>query len=233
MPDDVIVRRNLSRVVIGLSIIAAGILFTLDNLRIAQAETYLSYWPLVIVLIGVVQIVQGRTWGGYFWGLMLIVAGAWLLGENLGIVSVSIWTLSPLLLVLLGASIIWRGCCPPVLARGSMPDGAAFIRGTAVLGGFDRTSDATDFRGGDIVVVMGGCKLDLRRATIAANEAVIDVLAIMGGVEIRIPETWTVDAKVLPLMGGVTNQTHVAGSGTAQRLVVRGTVFMGGVELKN
>jgi predicted membrane protein len=120
-----------------------------------------------------------------------------------------------------------------VLARGPATDGIGFIRGTAVMGGFDRTSDASDFRGGDVVVIMGGCKLDLRHAAITANEAVIDVLAIMGGVEIRIPENWTVDAKVLPLMGGVTNQTRVAGASPSQRLVVRGTVFMGGVEIKN
>ena len=233
MPDDVLARRNVSRVVVGFAIIAAGILFTLDNLRIVEADTYLSYWPLAVVAIGLAHIVQGRTWGGYLWGLLLVIGGLWLLGENLGVLSVSIWTLSPLLLVLLGASIIWRGCCPPVLARGSATDGIGFIRGTAVMGGFDRTSDASDFRGGDVVVIMGGCKLDLRHAAITANEAVIDVLAIMGGVEIRIPENWTVDAKVLPLMGGVANQTRVAASSPAQRLVVRGTVFMGAVEIKN
>ena len=233
MPDDVLARRNVSRVVVGFAIIAAGILFTLDNLRIVEADTYLSYWPLAVVAIGLAHIVQGRTWGGYLWGLLLVIGGLWLLGENLGVLSVSIWTLSPLLLVLLGASIIWRGCCPPVLARGPATDGIGFIRGTAVMGGFDRTSDASDFRGGDVVVIMGGCKLDLRHAAITANEAVIDVLAIMGGVEIRIPENWTVDAKVLPLMGGVANQTRVAGGSPAQRLVVRGTVFMGAVEIKN
>ena len=235
MPDDVLARRNVSRVVVGFAIIAAGILFTLDNLRIVDAETYLSYWPLAIVAIGLAHIVQGRTWGGYLWGLVLVIGGLWLLGENLGLVSVSVWTLSPLLLVLLGASIIWRGYCPPVLARGSASatDGPGFIRGTAVMGGFERVSDASDFRGGDVVVIMGGCKLDLRHAAVTANEAVIDVLAIMGGVEIRIPETWSVDAKVLPLMGGVANQTRTPATGPTQRLVVRGVVFMGAVEIKN
>ncbi len=234
MADEVLVRRNLSRLVIGLAIIAAGFLFTLDNLHVLHAETYLSYWPLVIVLIGAMQVVETRSWGAFVWGLVLIVVGAWLLAQNLGVVTVSIWTLSPLLLVLLGATIIWRGCCPPLRARGASLDGSAFIKGTAVFGAFERTGEAADFRGADLVAIMGACKLDLRRAAIAGGEAVIDVLAFMGGVEILVPQNWIVDTQVLPLMGGVENLTHVvAGGGAPQRLVVRGTAFMGGIDVKN
>ncbi len=236
MATEVPVTRNLSRVVVGLSIICAGILFTLDNVGVVHADTYLAYWPVVLVVIGFVQLAQSRTWGAYAWAMVLIFGGAWILGENLGIVSMSIWTLSPLLLVLLGASIIWRGCCPTTATapHGAPPqDGNSFIRGTAVVGGFERTSDSADFRGADLVSIMGGCKLDLRHAAIGASEAVIDVTAVMGGVELRVPEAWAVDAQVVPFIGGVTNHTHTVSGPTVQRLVVRGNVFMGGVEIKN
>ncbi len=227
------VGRNVSRVVIGSAIAVAGLLFTLDNLHIVEAEHYLAYWPVFLVLIGVAQLVQSRTWGGYIWGLVLMFAGFWVLGENLGIVSMDIWTLSPLLLVLLGVSIIWRGFGPSGSPRATA-DGTSFIRGTAVMGGFERASESADFRGADLVSVMGGCKLDLRRAAIAGEEATIDVLAVMGGMEILIPENWSVDAHVLPLMGGVGDRTRRRATTPAtQRLVVRGTVFMGGVDIKN
>jgi predicted membrane protein len=102
------------------------------------------------------------------------------------------------------------------------------------MGGVERASDSAAFQGGDLVAVMGACRLDLRQASIAGSEAVIDVLTVMGGVELRIPETWTVDARVLPLMGGVTDRSRRATGQTAtQRLVIRGTAFMGGVEVKN
>ncbi len=227
-------RHNLSRVIIGLAIVVAGVLFTLDNLHVVQAERYLTYWPVFLVLIGVGQLIQSRTWGGYIWGLVLTFTGSWVLGENLGFISIDIWTLSPLLLVLLGASIIWRGFGPQAVPRAAHADGSTFIRGTAVMGGFERASESAEFRGADLVSVMGGCKLDLRRASIAGEEATIDLLAIMGGMEILIPENWAVDAHVLPLMGGVGDRTRRTATAPAtQRLVVRGTVFIGGVDIKN
>jgi predicted membrane protein len=235
MPDEARVNRNLPRLLIGLSIAAAGILFTLDNLRIIRVGDVLGYWPLVLVLIGIAQIVQSRTWGGYLWGLVLVFTGFWIMGESLGFVTMSIWRLWPLLLVLLGGSIVRRAFSAPT-AEGGPADSRDYIRGTAVMGGFERASTSPAFRGGDLVAVMGGCKLDLRRASISGGEAAIDVLAVMGGVELLIPETWSVDARVLPLMGGVTDRTRVASPAAGsprQRLVVRGTVFMGGVEVKN
>jgi len=235
MTDNTRVAPNVSRVIFGLAVIAAGVLFTLDNLRILDAGSYFSYWPILLVFIGLAQIAQSATWGGYIWGAVLAFAGVWILGENLDIVPWSIWTVSPLLLVALGLSIIWRGWRPAAGAVGGSAavDDRSYIRGTAVMGGFDRTSDSSDFRGGDLMMIMGGSKLDLRTATIAGNEAVIDLLVIMGGVELRVPETWSVETHVLPIMGGVTNRARTPQNAPAQRLVLRGNVFMGGVEIKN
>ncbi len=228
------VGRNMSRLVFGIAIATAGVLFTLDNFDILSARSYLDYWPLFISAIGLAHLLQNRTFGGVVWGLILVFAGIWILGENLGFVDISIWTLSPLLLVLLGLSIIWRCCAPvPGVPRGSAVDGNRYIRGSAVLGAFERASQASDFRGADLISVMGGCELDLRQATIANGQAVVDVTAVMGGVELRVPETWSVDAQITPVMGGVTNRTRTVPGAAVQRLVVRGTVFMGGVEIKN
>jgi len=234
---DTRIERNLPRLVIGLSIIAAGILFTLDNLHVIEADSYLSYWPVVLVVIGFAQLAQARTWGSVAWSLVLVIVGFWILGQNLGFVHMSIWTLSPLLLVLLGASLVYRAFSTPAVPAGAAPGAGAqpdaFVRGMAVMGGIDRASDSAEFVGADLIALMGACKLDLRRATMAGNEAVIDILAVMGGIELRIPDNWIVDPHVLPLMGGVSDETHPVSSGPVQRLVLRGTAFMGGVEIKN
>ena len=266
MADDIRVDRSLPRLVIGLAIIVAGILFTLDNLGLVHAEHYLEYWPVVLVAIGVVQMVQTDSWVGYGWSLAWIVAGLWLLAQNIGLITVSIWALWPLLLVLVGASIIWRACCPPVVRTGAccppevtssigtdssttppgetsearasasgVPRSAreSFVHAFAVLGAQERTVGTAEFRGADLVAFMGGCKLDLRRATMVGEEAVIDVLALMGGIDILVPEDWTIDAKVLPVMGGLGDKTHPVRSATPKRLVIRGLALMGGVDVKN
>ena len=251
MTDEVRVQRDLIRLVIGLAIILVGILFTLDNLDLIRAGAYLKYWPVLLVAIGVVKIVQTSSWLAYAWSLVWIVAGLWLLGENVGLITISIWALWPLLLVLLGATILWRACCPQPACCSTQPRASvdqvggqtppsgpaparnSFIRAVAVLGGLERASDSDDFRGADLVAIMGGCELDLRQATITGDEAVVDVMAFMGGIEIYVPKSWAIEAKVLPLMGGVGDETRLDKSGPTKRLVIRGLALMGGVEIKN
>jgi hypothetical protein len=79
---------------------------------------------------------------------------------------------------------------------------------------------------------MGGCEIDLRNAGID-GDATIDVFAMWGGIEIRVPETWTVVGRVTPLLGGFEDSTRALPGAGNQRLIVRGLVIMGGIEIKN
>jgi predicted membrane protein len=102
----------------------------------------------------------------------------------------------------------------------------------AILGGVSRGNNSKTFRAADLVAIMGGCEIDLRKAAIN-GEAVIDVFAIWGGIEIRVPEDWTVVSQVTPLLGGVDDKTRPPQGATAHRLTLRGVAIMGGVEIKN
>ena len=101
----------------------------------------------------------------------------------------------------------------------------------AFLSGVEQEIHSSAFRGADVSVFMGGADLDLRNASIEGDEARIDLSVTMGGVEIRVPRDWTVDNRLTPVLGGVENHTRSTGSG--KRLVVVGSVVMGGVEIKN
>jgi predicted membrane protein len=93
-------------------------------------------------------------------------------------------------------------------------------------------NSSDDFKGGQAMAVMGGCEIDLRRATIAQDEAVLDILAFWGGVGVRVPEEWQVVNRVNAFLGGIENKTQPI-RGAKQRLVLTGTVIMGGAEVKN
>jgi predicted membrane protein len=101
------------------------------------------------------------------------------------------------------------------------------------MSGFSRTVASQDFRGGELSAFMGGGKLDLRGATLAGGQAVVSVFALMGGFEIFVPEAWNVIVEVTPFMGGVDIKARTSTDPSAPRLVVRGFVMMGGVDIKN
>ena len=102
---------------------------------------------------------------------------------------------------------------------------------TAVLGGIERRNSSSAFRSAEASAFMGGVNLDFRDATMEGDEARIRVSAIMGGIEIRVPRTWTVINHVSPVMGGVEDHSR-SGDGN-KRLVIEGTVIMGGLDIEN
>jgi len=59
------------------------------------------------------------------------------------------------------------------------------------------------------------------------------VFTMWGGIEIRVPESWTVIIRATPIMGAIEDQTRPVAAAGAHRLTVRGFVLMGGVEIKN
>jgi hypothetical protein len=222
--------RLTSQLFAGLLIAALGVLFTLDNLQILRAREVLRYWPAILIVIGVSQLAQARTIGTMIGGSIWIVFGAVLLGERLHLITAGLrfW---PLLLVAVGAWIVVRSMT--AAGPSGVADSSARLSALAVLGGVDRRVTAEGFQGADITAFMGGGKLDLREAKIAGPEAVVDILAVMGGFEIITPETWHVIVDVVPLMGGYEDKTRHPADPSAPRLRLRGFVMMGGLEVRN
>jgi predicted membrane protein len=216
----------------GLMVIVVGVLFTLDNLDIIDARDYLQYWPAGLVVIGLLKLYQGaRSGHGWFGGLIFVSIGAWMLIEQIVYFRIDVRQLMPLFLVFLGGYMVWRGFGGRSRPRG--PDAESDFSALAIMGGVIRRSNAQNFRGADLTAVMGGCEIDLRQASIApGSEAIVDVFAFWGGIDIKVPDDWTVVSRVVPIMGGVEDKTH-APQTPDKRLVIRGLLVMGGCSVKN
>ena len=222
--------RFTPQLLMGLLVIGVGVLFTLHNIGMIDAAQYLRYWPAGLIAIGVLKLWQSRAGAGMFGALVFIGAGVWLLLESARIVTVRLWDLWPMLLVFLGASLVWHG----LRGRRDRPgaDSSATVSGLAVLGGIHRGNNSRGFRGGELTAILGGCEIDLRQAAID-GEAVIDVFAMWGGIELRVPDNWSVSGRVVPILGGFEDKTHPPQGATTHRLVLRGFAIMGGIEIKN
>jgi hypothetical protein len=215
---------------------ALGVLFLGANLGYFSArEAFRVFWPAAFVVLGLVVLFEPRTpTGRRLWGLGWIVAGGWIYAYQHQWIDVDFWDLLvPLGLVLFGLSLIWRSLRGARARRPADEGSEAEVRTFALLSGNEVRSTAARFRGADLGAFMGGVNLDLRQAGLADDEeAEIDVFAMWGGIEIRVPREWTVVSKVMPLMGAFEDKSEPL-AGATRRLIVRGLVVMGGVEVKN
>jgi len=224
------------QVVIGLIVIALGVIFTLDNLGIIYAGDYLQYWPVVLVIVGGIKVWNARRDGhGWFTGLLFLGVGSYMLIYRIAYIRIDARMVFPFFLVFLGGYMVWRG-----FSRGTPRtrpgDGLSRFSSLAIMSGCSHRSNSQAFEGADLTAIMGGCEIDLREASIAPNsEAAIDVFAFWGGIDLKVPEDWVVINRIVPLMGGVDDKTRppVAGNAPVKQLVLRGIVVMGGVSVKN
>jgi Cell wall-active antibiotics response 4TMS YvqF/Domain of unknown function (DUF5668) len=226
-------RGPTAQVVFGLMIVVLGVLFTLDNLDLIHAGDYLRYWPAGLVAVGLLKIYHAlRDGHGWVGGLIFVGIGTWMLLNGILYFTINIRELLPLTLVAFGGYLVWRGFGGKRHARPS--DGQSSFSALAIMGGVARRSSSPGFTGADLTAVMGGCEIDLRQASIApGTEAVIDIFAFWGGIDIKVPEDWTVVMRAMPLMGGVEDKTRAPQASALKRLVIRGIVVMGGVAIKN
>jgi predicted membrane protein len=249
------------RMAFGVIILVLGVLFLLDKLDVIEMGHLGDYWPLIFVAIGLGRVLQPAGSAGRGMGVVFIVVGAWWTLANLDVVEYYPLHYWPVILILIGASILWRAfegpgrqesvpppppplqpsidpvtgatVAPPAPPSAPGWDSESTLNAVAVLGGVERKSAARDFRGGSMTAIMGGCVVDLRHASIASGEAVIDAFAMWGGVEIKVPRDWLVVSKGTPMLGGFVDSTTPPPAPTGKVLVVRGAAIMGGVETKN
>jgi hypothetical protein len=111
--------------------------------------------------------------------------------------------------------------------------GEASFRTSAILAGREQKNSFEAFLGGEVNAFMGGVEIDLRSSSMEADEATIEMFVMMGGINIRVPSEWRVVNEMNLLMGGIEDKSEVPADTAAKRLVLRGNVVMGGVEIRN
>jgi predicted membrane protein len=216
---------------IGAAIIIVGTALLLDNLGvIGSAGQILRFWPVVLIGMGAGDLFAARHSGRATRGTLLTAFGVLFLLNNLDVVNFRIWSLWPLFLIMFGFQMLTsrrkRAGEEDVIIDDPEFDDFAF------LGGVKRAHASSRFRGGSATAFMGGVELDLRRASMEGDRAVVNVFAMMGGVSIRVPEDWAVSSQIVAILGGVDDKTRPP-TDPKRTLVLTGTAIMGGVEIKD
>jgi predicted membrane protein len=235
-------RRLTPQLILGLIVVFLGVVFTLNNIGLIDSEDYLRYWPSLLIVYGLVNLIDRRTSSGRIWASVWVLVGSALLLNNLELTDIRIWDYWPLILVLIGFGMMRgsvsrhrrvRSFSGAIASESVGRDEDSVINGVAILGGYRRSNNSQDFRGGELTAIMGGAELDLRDASIKEGEAVLDLFAFWGGAKIKVPEDWTISLQGVPILGGFEDKTRPPRSDTGKRLVIKGYAIMGGAEITN
>jgi len=229
--------RGRGGMITGAIFVLAGLAFLLDHLGVVSIGNPWRFWPLLLVLGGVLNFVSQRRGWGIFW----MLTGILLQLNSLNIMHFDWSVFWPLMVMALGLSILWGSfqwgnkpaAFPPHTA-----DPRTTLSEAVVFGGLERRMSSQDFQGGDISAIFGGVDLDLTQANMVGNEATLSITAIFGGVELRVPPNWQIAFRGSPIFGGVEDKTRAAqaddpSSPNRKVLVITGAVIFGGVEIKN
>jgi predicted membrane protein len=225
-------RTNLNQIFWGLVILLVGVLFLAQNLGYLQDYAFWRYLPALLIILGVYQLYinRFRAWAG---PLLVILVGTYLLLATLQVISWGtfgslIW---PTILILIGISII--------LQRGGSSkdfetDSNDRITLFSTFSEQKRKVTTSDFRGAEATAIFGSSKLDLRDASISQPPAHIQTTSMFGGIEIFVPADWDVDLQTIAFFGGSEDKRRDRISEKDKPdLIVTGTVFFSGLEIKS
>lgn len=104
----------------------------------------------------------------------------------------------------------------------------------AIFSGVNKRVLSKNFLGGKITAAFGGVDLDLSQTDIS-GEATLQVDVIFGGVKLIVPPHWDVRVEVTNIAAGVEDKRMYRQSEVDpdKVLVIRGTVFFGGLDIKS
>ena len=222
----------------GVLLTLVGTIFLLDNLGIINGTQLFRFWPMLLVIAGLFNIVDRDRRS---WGFILLVVGAFLQLNQLGLAHFSWAAFWPIILIAVGLLVLWNSLTSrksPPASPAAGGDPRTTVNGAAIFSGLERRVTTQDFRGGHVTAIFGGIELDLSEANIQGDEATLEVNAIFGGAEIRVPNSWQISYSGSPVFGGVEDKTRVRSSDEVSAsktkvLNITGTVIFGGLEIKN
>lgn len=115
-------------------------------------------------------------------------------------------------------------------AQGGNPESSSTA--VAIFGGSSRKGQWVVPATTNAFAMFGGVELDLTSATFATANCEIMAVAVMGGVEITVPDGLNVEIDGIGIFGGFDQKAQGPGMPGAPTLRVRGVAFFGGVEVR-
>lgn len=245
-----------SALLLGGFLAVAGVLYLLKEFNLIKLS--IEFWPLLLIAIGVMSgLKKGFSRPT---PLILITMGVLFLIPEFKIAGVSSEDLvGPVLLILSGLYIIFRSRRKDAILEAerrkfeSQPQNVIFSEESSTItvstaqtdsyiniesyfGGRKEIITSKQFKGCTATAICGGAEINLMQADSIQQPMVIDLRVILGGIEIIVPSHWEIINEVDVLFGGIEDKRNLRTSsefGDGKKLLLRGSVSFGGLELKS
>lgn len=218
---------NTGRALVGTAFMGVGALALLDQQAVVDAGSVISDWWPVLILGGAgLELLSRppRVGSATVFGVL----GLGLLGTTTGVLGDdALAVLWPMGIIGLGVWLLLRR--PGATVRAASPDDTIDV--VALFSGRRVVNTAREFRGGSVTAVFGGVEVDLVDATIQ-DEAVLDTVALFGGVDVSVPNGWRVVLDGPAVFGAHESHVPTPTDPDAPTLRVQATVIFGGVEIR-
>jgi predicted membrane protein len=222
-----------TRILPGLILVIIGTLILLDHMGIIAVHDWWKFWPVILIVVGLQRLLDSCNRA---MGVLLMVVGGLFLLSSLGYLHLSAADFWPIVLIAIGVALMWSRFQLPRMPTAA--GGTDKVNATAMFGGVERRITQQNFAGGTVQAIFGGVELDFRGADMVGEETPLYVEAVFGGIEIVVPERWTVIYEGQSIFGGYNDETRaplpdVPGAAPRKRLILRGQALFGGITVKN
>ncbi|MBK9356809.1 MAG: hypothetical protein IPN08_05365 [Bacteroidales bacterium] len=229
-------QHRFKTMVVGVLVVAFGLLFMMHNMDLIDRHTWrmIFSWPMLLVALGVINLAEHK----YSWGLILLSIGGVFLIDRYYDLPYNIFTFFwPVLIIAIGLGLIFTNSFRSFRIRRHKPDYVSsdgdLIDESAIFGGSERTIHSLNFRGGEIISIFGGSKIDLTQCQLSPGRNEIEMTAIFGGSTLIVPNDWNIKVEMFNAFGGFADKRKNVMVDYNKTLVIRGAAIFGGGELKS
>ncbi|TFG83028.1 MAG: hypothetical protein E4G74_01830 [Erysipelotrichales bacterium] len=235
----------------GMVLVVVGILVLLSNLDIFYVSDLIDYlWPSALILLGLASIVEHRRLT--IWGMILVGIGALYLANAFALLYKldTSALIGPVILVAIGIGLLFGRRSHEINIRiprdpihinvgndfrssgSSSSNNSSKQNYTGFLSSVEEHVLDEAFVSCEVTALLGGANMDFSDIKIAGNEATLNLNAIFGSVECRLPRDVRIVASGTPMLGGFENRC-VSDPNAVKTLFIRYTSMFGSVEIKN
>lgn len=224
-------KKHLFSVILGVVIIAIGLVYVGDVLRLWSVDvSFPGWWTLLIIIPCALSLFTGGlnllNCLGMFIGILFLLTEQGILQNNLGYRLVF-----PIIIVAIGVAVLFGRIGSRTEGNNGVFAGNNGDNYFAVIGSSVPQFTGQPFRGASSFAIFGYIELRLTGA-IVKRDCMIKAFSIFGSTDIYLPENVRLVVYSMPIFGSVENGYVNSASESVPTVYVRALSIFGSIKIK-